>query len=241
MLEPVYRAVSNTAVRKDMWVRLPPAAPIPAVLDIDCLASPSDVTLCADPRALNDAYVYLLGVYLGDGCLTEARRRVWRLRISMDRRYPCLIDRCEWAIEQVAWRSPGRIPRPGCYELYSSWKHWRCMFPQHGPGPKHRRRIELQAWQRILVDAYPVEMVRGLIHSDGCRFQNRVRRTWAGQTRQYAYPRYMFVNHSTEIRSLFMDACRAIGVESRPSNRYSISVARRDSVRILDDLVGPKR
>src|SRR5688500_4984750 len=107
-----------------MWVRLPPAAPLPHALDIDCIASPPDATLCADRRALSDAYVYLLGMYLGDGCLTQARRSVWRLRISMDRRYPDLIDRCEWAIEQVACRQAGRIPRPGCYEIYSNWKHW---------------------------------------------------------------------------------------------------------------------
>ncbi len=224
-----------------MWVRIPPAVPIPDVLDIECIASPPDVTLCADRRALGDAYVYLLGMYLGDGCLTQAARAVWRLRISLDRRYPCLIDRCQWAIEQVADRSPGRVPRPGCYEVYSNWKHWRCVFPQHGRGPKHKRRIELQPWQRQLIAAYPGEMVRGLIHSDGSRFQNRVRRTWANQTREYIYPRYMFVNHSAEIREIFVDACEALGVESRPNRAFSISVARRESVKILDALVGPKR
>jgi hypothetical protein len=180
-------------------------------------------------------------MYLGDGMLTLGPRNVWRLRVSLDRRYPGIVERCEWAIGQVAERTAGRVPRPGCWEIYSNWKHWRCAFPQHGPGPKHKRVIRLETWQNQLVSAYPGELVRGLIHSDGCRTLNRVWRSWAETKRQYTYPRYFFGNHSPEIRAIFMNACEAVGVESRPNNRYSISVARRRSVQVLEELVGPKR
>ncbi len=67
MLEPVYRAVSNTAVRKDMWVRIPPAAPLPPILDIECRATPPDISSYMDPRDVGGPYAYLLGLYLGDG------------------------------------------------------------------------------------------------------------------------------------------------------------------------------
>ena len=32
------------------------------------------------------AYSYLLGLYLGDGCVTRCRR-VWRLRVTLDAKY----------------------------------------------------------------------------------------------------------------------------------------------------------
>ena len=45
---------------------------------------------CALPPA---PYAYLLGLYLGDGCISRARR-VWRLRIVLDTAYPAIVERC---------------------------------------------------------------------------------------------------------------------------------------------------
>jgi hypothetical protein len=41
--------------------------------------------------------------------------------------------------------SVGRTAKIGCTEVASYSKHWICLFPQHGPGRKHDRRIELTA------------------------------------------------------------------------------------------------
>lgn len=65
-----------------------------------------------------------------------------------------------------------------------------CLFPQHGPGPKHRRPIRLEPWQQKIVANEPEAFLRGLIHSDGCRFINRVHIN--GTT--YAYPRDNFTS-----------------------------------------------
>lgn len=46
------------------------------------------------------AYSYLLGLYLGDGCISRDRR-VWRLRIVLDKKYPAIIDRCPEAINTL--------------------------------------------------------------------------------------------------------------------------------------------
>lgn len=165
--------------------------------------------------------------------LTRARRDVWRLRISLDAKYPGIIARAKVSISQVAARTAGEIAREGCVEIYSDWKHWICLFPQHGPGPKHRRRIKLEPWQVGLVAAHPGEFLAGLIHSDGCRCMNRVK--------GYEYPRYFFSNESAEIRGLFTAACALVAVGCRPAGRSNVSVARRGSVEILDRLVGPKR
>ena len=179
------------------------------------------------------AYTYLLGLYLGDGCLAAHPRGVYRLRISCANAYPELIRRCEQAITEVLPVTVNRIARQGYFEVNSFSKHWICLFPQHGPGRKHERRIELTGWQQDLVDLDPRPLLRGLLHSDGCRVLN-----WVNGT---PYPRYHFSNVSPDIRAIFGRACDALGVEWRPHNRWSLSVARRGSVALLDGFVGPKR
>ena len=79
--------------------------------------------------------------------------------------------------------------------------------------------------------------MRGLIHSDGWRGMNRVR---GANGSPYAYPRYQFSNRSGDIRQLFVRACDALGVQTRRMNAWTISVAHRDSVALLDEFVGPK-
>jgi hypothetical protein len=143
------------------------------------------------------------------------------------------MDQCELAMAEVLPGRVGRVQQEGCTEVGSYSKHWPCLFPQHGPGRKHQRKIELVPWQQEIVDADPRPLLRGLIHSDGCRILNWVKGT--------PYPRYQFTNRSRDIRELFGRACDALGVEWRQSNRYSLSVARRGSVALLDEFVGPKR
>ena len=74
-------------------------------------------------------------------------------------------------------------------------------------------------------------------HTDGCYVLNPVR-SKAG--RHYVYERYLFSNVSADIRELFQWACSLIDVESRQMNAVNISVARRDSVAILNEFLGPK-
>ncbi|HEY4915913.1 MAG TPA: hypothetical protein VIH92_03335 [Solirubrobacteraceae bacterium] len=112
-----------------------------------------------------------------------------------------------------------------------------CLFPQHGRGAKHLRPIRLADWQAELVHEQPRKFIRGLIHSDGCRFLNRVR---AGG-KIYAYPRYNFTNASGDIRDLFTAACDLLGIEWRQMNARNISIARHESVSRLDGFVGPKQ
>jgi hypothetical protein len=181
-------------------------------------------------------YAYLLGIYLGDGTICRMRRGVWDLRIFQDVRYPLIIDEIATAIAAVMPKNKVRaIPKGGYVQISSYSKAWPCLFPQAGPGMKHTRKIELTAWQWAYVWQEPGMLVRGLIHSDGCRVSNKV---WHGK---YAYPRYFFSNESQDIQQLFRDGCDLIGVEYRNNRANSISVARRDSVAKLDAIVGPKR
>jgi hypothetical protein len=133
-----------------------------------------------------------------------------------------------------------RVSSPGCQYVTSSSKHWPCLFPQHGPGKKHDRRITLADWQQIIVDAHPWEFVRGLIHSDGCRIINWATRLVGGEQRRYEYPRYFFTNLSADILGLFTSTLDQVGVEWRRASGKNISVARRASVALMDAHVGPK-
>jgi hypothetical protein len=134
------------------------------------------------------------------------------LRIVCDSRYPGIIEECAAAMAVVmpvnrilTQKRPYNAVEISCYS-----KLWPALFPQHGPGYKHTRKIELVPWQERAVARFPWQFLRGLIHSDGSRVINRVN---GGE-----YPRYFFTQVSTD----------------------SISIARRRSVERLDSFVGPK-
>ncbi|MEJ7893411.1 MAG: hypothetical protein WKF94_12300 [Solirubrobacteraceae bacterium] len=178
-------------------------------------------------------YAYLLGVYLGDGCLGQTAR-CYQLRIALDAAYPGIIEEVTAAVEAIRGRPPGQVGPRGhcaCIDVVSGWKQWACYFPQHGPGRKHERPIELMDWQRVLVDQAPESFLRGLIHSDGCRTINRFKtRLPSGRIATYEYPRYFFSNLSPDILGLFADACDALGLRWTCSNHRNLSVSHRASV-----------
>ena len=111
---------------------------------------------------------------------------------------------------------------------YSS--DWPAIFPQHGPGRKHRRPIVLEPWQQEIADRFPENVLRGLIESDGCRHRRIVR----GKN----YPAYSFSNRSEDILGIFGRVCDVMGVRWRRANRVNISIARRPDVARLDALFG---
>jgi hypothetical protein len=195
-----------------------------------------------DERPLDEpAYSYLLGLYLGDGWLYHGRREVFALSISCSDDWPGLITAAKNAMLAVMpVSSVFCVKRVGMTEVKSASKHWLCLFPQHGTGRKHTRRIELAQWQRTTVEQYPGDFARGLFHSDGYRGVNRVRRTWGTGERWYEYPRYLFVNKSEDILRLCGETLDRLGVAWRFSKPNTISVAKREAVARLDEFVGPK-
>ena len=187
-----------------------------------------------------EEYAYLLGLYLGDGCLSvNPRSGVWRLRVSMDVRYPGIINECCRAMEAMFPGKHAHTARQGdsgCVVVSMYSKHWPCLFPQHGPGRKHLRPILLADWQQSIVSDQHGRFLRGLIHSDGCRHvaverqSNRVREA----------PRYGFSNRSDDIKTLFCRSCDALGIRwTRPSHK-EVAIYRLASVQLMDEYVGPK-
>lgn len=183
-------------------------------------------------------YSYLLGQYLGDGCISAmGPRGVFRLRLATCDAYPLIRQRCIAAIEAVLPGHPVHVqPSIGCSEVSAYSKHWPCLFPQHGPGRKHERKIELTDWQCHIIDTYPLEFMRGLIESDGCRVMNKV--VTRGKT--YWYPRYFFTNSSADILQMCAAAFDRVGIRWQQNRWNSLSVAYGPSVAYMDTFIGPK-
>lgn len=150
------------------------------------------------PGLLVFSYAYLLSLYLGDGCLLKHPRGVYRLHIALDAKHPQIAEECMAAMALVmpsSKASMSRHSRARMLNVVSYSQHWPHLFPQHGAGVKHMRKIALEPWQRRVVERYPGRLLRGLIHSDGCRVANTIRHP----TKTYSYPRYFFSNRSLDI------------------------------------------
>jgi hypothetical protein len=92
------------------------------------------------------------------------------------------------------------------------------LFPQHGKGPKHLRKIQLEDWQQEILKKNRKAFILGLLHSDGCLFTNKVGK--------YTYNTFQFTNKSIDIINLFRDSLRH---ENIGCNTYH----RKDNVNIV--------
>ncbi|HKY57722.1 MAG TPA: helix-turn-helix domain-containing protein [Aeromicrobium sp.] len=192
---------------------------------------------CDGSRLDPAAYACLLGFYLGDGCISAAAR-CHVLRISCDAKLPGIVADVEAAVRGVRPTATIHlVPGPGVTVVQSAWKHWPCLFPQDGDGPKHKRLLALSGWQSRIVEQEPAAFLRGLFHSDGACVAN-----WAPGPagKRYEYPRWQFSNRSEDIHAMCQWALDLVGIDWRRSNRWSTSVSRRDAVARLDRLIGLK-
>ena len=175
-----------------------------------------------------DAYAELLGLYLGDGHITEMARSSRSVSSSMrSTRRSSTSPRRSFARcfpDNRVGRIVAEEGRMVVLWAYSS--HLTCLFPQHGEGKKHERPIVLEPWQQDLVDAAPWAFLRGCIRSDGCVFINR--------TGPYEYLSYDFTNHSEDILDLFEQTCLARPSASPLRRRRSGSTGARTSPHSLE-------
>jgi hypothetical protein len=190
------------------------------------------------------AYCYLLGLYLGDGYIHVSPTGFATIVITLDASFPGIVDEGMAALRACFPETPVHWAFQ-CDGSVAAVKanHPALPFalPHHGAGPKHQRPIELQTWQRRLTYRFPRALLRGLIHSDGCRTINRFKtRLPSGRLAKYEYPRHFFSNLSGDIRSIFCEHCELLGIRWTQSNPRNISVAHRRSVALMDEFIGPK-
>jgi hypothetical protein len=188
-------------------------------------------------RFTDSDYSELLGLYLGDGCIST-HDRTFRFRLALDKRYPKVIEEARALLARsfVGNRVDVVERLDGCVNVSVYSGHLPCLFPQHGKGPKHLRSIELEPWQAEIVAAEPWSFIRGCIRTDGCSFINR--------TGPYEYLSYDFTNSSDDITGLFLDACALVGVITRANRSdrgiWRVRINRRDSVGLMKEHVGLK-
>jgi hypothetical protein len=122
---------------------------------------------CTHDDLPEEEYAYLLGIYLGDGCLSAHPRGVWRLRVACDSQYQQIIDAIGHAMARVRGRGHAAVhQRPGrCVEgngrswsanarRFSARAYRQRRLPDHGDLPRklgHHaavRAIRLQQSER---------------------------------------------------------------------------------------------
>jgi hypothetical protein len=289
--------VSNTIVRKGVWVRIPHPAPtvggdrkhdvVPhvrpqSVIDSALAASSAGMRdadnarlhgvavktirrwrrlyqrrgqvrgqqhlappcpRCDDGRLDPAAYSELLGWYLGDGYISKGRREVYNLHIYNDKAYEQLNADI---LELMRSVKPGSRPHtrlvPGCVVSTVSWKHWPCLFPQHGPGRKHERAIVLEEWQEEIVTAFPADFCVGCFRAPPDRAGPGRRK---GEEIEEGRRRSERSDERREpSRNPSPCFCASqlglVEVAWRQSGPWTISVSRREAVAALDELIGPK-
>jgi hypothetical protein len=196
-------------------------------------------------------YAYILGLYLGDGHITEMphKKQVYRLRIFLDVKYQNLNTECKKIlsslfpnneVNSVVMKHKGN---PSCEVIFLYSKDMVQLFPQHGPGKKHTRKIQLEDWQKQIVGTYTEDFLRGLIHSDGSRYSHTDKN---GLVRQF----YNFTNASIDIMDLFKHYSNKMSVfpritvktKSRTSKTqtYIAQINTQSQVAIFDTFIGHK-
>ena len=180
-----------------------------------------------------ETYAELLRLYLGDGHITQMARSD-RIRLFLDAKYRAIVDESEALLR--AMLPDNGVGRVVAHEgrmvvLWAYSSHMTCLFPQHGAGKKHERRITLEPWQQELVAAAPFAFLRGCIRSDGSVFVNR--------TGPYEYLSYDFCNLSQDILGLFETVCLSLGLRPRRTSSR-VRLNRRADVALLLEHVGLK-
>jgi transposase-like protein len=91
-------------------------------------------------------------------------------------------------------------------------------------------------------DEWPGVMSEDGRQSPQCSRERRCRRSSARAARpkRYEYPRWFFSNESADILDLCGASLDRLGIAHRRPRYNTISVARREAVAIMDEVVGPK-
>ncbi len=198
------------------------------------------VPACPAPAVSHPDFAALFGYYLGDGCISR-HPRTFSMRIACDKNLLGTVADVESLLRTVhPARRTYRVRPPGVIVVQQYWKHWPCLFPQHGLGRKHERNLVMADWQQAIVEEHPAHFLRGLFHSDGCLVNNWTTRVVAGERKRYDYPRWQFTNESADIMRWCGEALDRVDVGWRQTSRRTLSVSRRADVARLTELIGEK-
>jgi intein-encoded DNA endonuclease-like protein len=184
-------------------------------------------------------YSYLLGMFLGDGCLTKDKKNVYRIRVTCDAKYPNIIDLVFNSVQTA-------MPNNKAYKVYRYYKDklscvdvscyskdWVLLFPFYQKGRKWTYKIALEKWQQDIIDLYAKDFWLGLYHSDGCRYIAK---------KKYVY--YNFTQKSNDIFNLFLNTSNTLGVTCSAYKKLGVyniaAITNKETVNFVDSFAGPK-
>ena len=176
-------------------------------------------------------YSFILGLYLGDGCISP-NRTSYKLRITQDDKYPNLKNIINYRVNNFFTnKSFMQNRKKNCSDIGVNDKNLPLYFPQHGKGKKHDRKIELVDYQKDNLDYK--EFLRGLWVTDGSYY-----------LAQKKYECYNFTNKSTDIIALFEECLSQfnIGYRTRMKKNgvWLVEITKKTEVLKMKDLVGIK-
>ena len=178
---------------------------------------------------------YLLGLYLGDGCLSESVAACSAFASRWTRDTPAsstsavglwpFRSRTKWA--GCSARDASRFTRtPSTGSV--SFRSTASAPSICGPSCLHSGSSRS-----------PLTAIRTCFFEDSCSSDG-----WRGTNRVpggYEYPRYMFSNRSADIRQLFQAGCQRMAINCRPTGKWQVAVSRRKDVARMDVFIGTKR
>lgn len=189
------------------------------------------------------AYFYILGQYLGDGCINEMKnKRTHVLRIACADKYPKIIEEVKNCLGLVFPNNKVQnVQSRGCKLIGIYNCNLPLIFPQHGSGKKHNRKIELSDWQEKFINYE--QLIKGLFHSDGhlhignelVKNKNRIS--------------YSFTNCSRDIIEIYSKGLDSLNIKYRirdkKDNRnktkaYIVDTAIKNESLKLMDIIGIK-
>jgi LAGLIDADG-like domain len=179
----------------------------------------------------NLIYSYILGLYLGDGYINKMKK-TYRMRIFLDKKYPTLIEFVKNKLSKLFSKNKiGIVNGIGCVSISVYNNSLPLIFPQHGFGRKHNRKIELTKYQLEIIDWN--QLLKGLFHSDGCYYKDR--------GKDY----FNFTNVSEDIVNIFKMCCdknKILYTQSinKKSKKITIRISRRDDVNNFKKIVETK-
>lgn len=181
-------------------------------------------------------YSFILGLYLGDGCITENGRNntSYKLRIAQDNKYPKVINIIQSQLSEFFGKECKLVDCKGCTHITIYDKYLPHYFPQHGKGFKHDRNVKLTQFQIENIDHR--ELMKGLWLSDGSFY--------LAKNGKYEYERYNFTNKSLDIIELFEKCLKLEDVtyskRIKPNNIWTIEVQNKIGVNKLKPIFETK-
>ncbi len=187
------------------------------------------------------AYSFTLAVYLCDGCISEYKTfRAPSMRLTNDSKYPKNTE--EW-IQKLKTVLPNNSVSmfkkkcSNCYVVSTYSKKLIDLFPQHGSGRKHNRKLLFADWQIKIIREFPEEFIRGCIQSDGCIYFQKV----SGKV----YKRYSFCNMSEDIIDLVLMSLSFVGImknkwQNLKTGKFVIQNFSKKDTAILESIIQTK-